>query len=209
MHRLRHDGTAAESSRARLATEAIVSSPETVTSRARGCAMTLDRCSRRQVTGLAYGRTARGCVEAKGRGLETEGRRVPTSSPSHTGRRSTAECSTGRTPASRRWLPPQEPRPGLCCSPQALAGDTSEGAWVCHARAHVANRVDVAATSHRQDLRSRRRNRAPGRATPRHCSARARRKKSVGEHWPQPLLQSSARQRADNSVDLLPVPDHD
>jgi hypothetical protein len=31
----------------------------------------------------------------------------------------------------------------------------------------------------------------------------------VGEHWPQPLLQSCARQRADNSVDLFPAPDHD
>ena len=32
---------------------------------------------------------------------------------------------------------------------------------------------------------------------------------SGGEHRPQPLLQRSARKRADNSVDLLPVPDHD
>ena len=32
---------------------------------------------------------------------------------------------------------------------------------------------------------------------------------SGGEHRPQPLLQPSARKRADNSVDLLPVPDHD
>ena len=32
---------------------------------------------------------------------------------------------------------------------------------------------------------------------------------SGGEHWPQPLLQRSARKRADNSVDLLSVADHD
>jgi hypothetical protein len=32
---------------------------------------------------------------------------------------------------------------------------------------------------------------------------------SGGKQWPQPLLQRSARKRADNSVDLSPVPDHD
>jgi hypothetical protein len=32
---------------------------------------------------------------------------------------------------------------------------------------------------------------------------------SGGEQWPQPLLQRSARKRADDSVDLLTVPDHD
>ena len=32
---------------------------------------------------------------------------------------------------------------------------------------------------------------------------------SGGEHWVQPLLQRSARKRADDSVDLLTVPDHD
>jgi len=31
---------------------------------------------------------------------------------------------------------------------------------------------------------------------------------SGGEQWPQPLLQRRARKRADNPVDLLPVPDH-
>ena len=35
------------------------------------------------------------------------------------------------------------------------------------------------------------------------------RKQSVGEHWPQPLLQRDARKRADNSIDLLAVADHD
>jgi hypothetical protein len=51
--------------------------------------------------------------------------------------------------------------------------------------------------------------RAFGRATPRQGSPRARRKNSGGEHRPQPLLQSGARHRADNSVDLFPVLDHD
>jgi hypothetical protein len=32
---------------------------------------------------------------------------------------------------------------------------------------------------------------------------------SGGKHWPQSLLQRSARKRADNSVDLLPILDHD
>ena len=31
----------------------------------------------------------------------------------------------------------------------------------------------------------------------------------MGEHWPQALLQSGARQCTHNSVDLVPVPDHD
>ena len=34
------------------------------------------------------------------------------------------------------------------------------------------------------------------------------RKNSGDERWPQPLLQSGARKRADDSVDLLAVPDH-
>jgi hypothetical protein len=32
---------------------------------------------------------------------------------------------------------------------------------------------------------------------------------SGGEHWPQSPFQRSARKRADNSVDLSPVSDHD
>jgi hypothetical protein len=32
---------------------------------------------------------------------------------------------------------------------------------------------------------------------------------SGGEHWPQSLFQRSARKRANNSVDLSPVSDHD
>ena len=33
--------------------------------------------------------------------------------------------------------------------------------------------------------------------------------KSVGEHRPQPLLESGARQSTNNSIDLSPVPDHE
>src|ERR1035441_5760551 len=58
---------------------------------------------------------------------------------------------------------------------------------------------------------------APVRAKPKPASAQRqgnaplepRRKQSVGEHWPQPLLQRDARKRADNSVDLISVADHD
>jgi hypothetical protein len=32
---------------------------------------------------------------------------------------------------------------------------------------------------------------------------------SGGKHWPQSLLQRSARKRADNSVELSPVSDHE
>ena len=41
------------------------------------------------------------------------------------------------------------------------------------------------------------------------AEGRARIKHSGSEHRPQPLLQRSARKRADNPVDLLPVPNHD
>ena len=38
---------------------------------------------------------------------------------------STAECCTGRAPLRDAGSHPQGPRPGLCCSPQSLAGDRS------------------------------------------------------------------------------------
>jgi hypothetical protein len=66
----------------------------------------------------------------------------------------------------------------------------------CNPRNHVADLVDPRL----EQLRAWRRP-VRGRSSPDQHSG--------GEHWPQPLLQRSTRKRADNSVDLLPVPDHD
>jgi hypothetical protein len=64
-------------------------------------------------------------------------------------------------------------------------------------RSHVADLVDVRL----EQLRAWERRRVRGSSSPDQNSG--------GEQWSQPLLQRSARKRAVNPVDLLPVPDHD
>ena len=78
----------------------------------------------------------------------------------------------------------------ILCSPASRRG--------CVATLAVASRTSLTRGSS---------NSASG-ETPRSRKVEAN-QQSGGKHWPQSLLQRSARKRADNSVDLLPIPDHD
>ncbi len=124
------------------------------------------------------------------------------------------QSTSGSAPSTTALSPRRTPRderlgdPVVTIRPADGAGVRSDSRtnilWSPSSRRR---RVATLATTSRTSLICGSSNSGPGDTPLRGRSSPAQR--SRREHWPQPLLQRSARKRADHPIDLLPVPDHD